>query len=306
MKIGTPPNIKHLMIRGLQSVCLKFKEGKLITQRYEDQCIFHYGYYLLQGPIKGKLSTHIAGFGLICLMKGSYSTFQNDIVNENECQLCYFPKNTPLVFQSKVNMRVFVFQFSLKEVKALKKYHPDFDKFIIAYEKKSQIIMLSKPYQIEVNIRLLIRKILDCDIENEYYRHLVINSYITQAYITIIGILRNIYLASIEENEDKALYLKLKAYISVNLNKDLSIQTLAYVFHTSGTKLRYLFMKYEGVSIGNFCRFKRFDKAKELLSTTTISIKEIANWIGYQSSNNFSSAFKKEFGINPSEFRNRN
>lgn len=303
LQIGTPPKVKHLLIRGLKSVCLKFKNGKLVIQKFQNQSILHHHYYLTQDIIKGKLLTKKPGLGLICLVKGGYTIFEKRQVYENQCQLCYFPENTPLFFKTKEDMRVLIFQFSLDEVKQLKQYHPNFSKYITAYQTKSRNLILSKPYQIDINIRLQIKEILKCNIDDKVLKRLILDSHTNRVFITIMRILRDMHFNALEENTDRSLYLEIKSYISLNLSSDLNIRNLAAIFYTNETRIRHVFRKYEGITLGNFCIEIRFEKAKQLLTTTTISIEEIANWIGYQSANNFSTAFKKKYKLTPSHYR---
>ena len=52
-----------------------------------------------------------------------------------------------------------------------------------------------------------------------------------------------------------------------------------------------------------FIRSIRLQKAKELLETTNMSVKEIAYDVGFSSPAYFSTSFLEEFNVNPSETR---
>lgn len=47
----------------------------------------------------------------------------------------------------------------------------------------------------------------------------------------------------------------------------------------------------------------RMDKAKELLTTTECSMKEICSMVGYADPNYFSRSFKKNVGVTPTEYK---
>jgi transcriptional regulator GlxA family with amidase domain len=47
----------------------------------------------------------------------------------------------------------------------------------------------------------------------------------------------------------------------------------------------------------------RFQKAQKLLSDTSLSIFDVALKTGYQSSESFTKAYEKRFGIPPSKYR---
>lgn len=61
------------------------------------------------------------------------------------------------------------------------------------------------------------------------------------------------------------------------------------------------FIKEYNESPGKWFRNKRLEKAKELLEIGTKTSSDIYLDFGYNNLSNFSSAFKKKFGINPSE-----
>ena len=46
------------------------------------------------------------------------------------------------------------------------------------------------------------------------------------------------------------------------------------------------------------------DKAKELLSSTNMSIHAISEYLGYRTASYFSEIFHSEMGVLPSEYRN--
>jgi YesN/AraC family two-component response regulator len=65
-----------------------------------------------------------------------------------------------------------------------------------------------------------------------------------------------------------------------------------------------LIKKETGKSAQEYIQQKTMEVAKDLLSTTSKSISEIAYHLGYQYPQYFSRAFKKVVGKTPNEFRN--
>ena len=68
---------------------------------------------------------------------------------------------------------------------------------------------------------------------------------------------------------------------------------------------RKLFKEFTGISPALYQQDLRLQRAKELLSTTDISIKEIAYRLNFESPDYFSSKFKIKTGSRPSEFRHK-
>jgi AraC-like DNA-binding protein len=48
---------------------------------------------------------------------------------------------------------------------------------------------------------------------------------------------------------------------------------------------------------------KRMSLAQTLLKTTTLSILQVGDLVGYPDSNNFSTAFKREYQLSPRQYR---
>lgn len=94
--------------------------------------------------------------------------------------------------------------------------------------------------------------------------------------------------------------------IRETLEGDLSIQQLAEELGVSYSNFRKLFKEYTGLSPALYQQDLKLQRAKELLSTTKISIKEIAYRLNFESPDYFSSKFRVKTGQKPSEFRASN
>lgn len=92
--------------------------------------------------------------------------------------------------------------------------------------------------------------------------------------------------------------------IRESLEVDLTIQQVAEDLGVSYSNFRKLFKEFTGISPALYQQDLRLQRAKELLATTTLSIKEIAYRLRFESPNYFSSKFKIKTGKKPSEFRN--
>ena len=94
--------------------------------------------------------------------------------------------------------------------------------------------------------------------------------------------------------------------IRESLESDLTIQELAEELGVSYSNFRKLFKQHTGLSPALYQQDLRLQRAKELLSTTKMSIKEIAYRLNFESPDYFSSKFKLKTGMKPSEFRDSN
>lgn len=93
--------------------------------------------------------------------------------------------------------------------------------------------------------------------------------------------------------------------IRESLESNLSIQEIADEMGMSYSNFRKLFKEYTGISPASYQQSMKLQRAKELLTTTSMSIKEIAYRLSFDSPDYFSAKFRIKTGRKPSDFRNR-
>lgn len=116
----------------------------------------------------------------------------------------------------------------------------------------------------------------------------------------ILSVIRNQEFAgkTIERNIRKACL-----YFRENLNSNVNIENLATELNVGYSYFRQMFRKYTGISPTQYHLSLRIQKAKDLLVSTDLSFKEIANDLGFESYFYFSRIFKDKTGNSPMEFR---
>lgn len=82
-----------------------------------------------------------------------------------------------------------------------------------------------------------------------------------------------------------------------------SVESMAEVAGMSRSAFAAHFERAFGETPMALLRTVRLRKAAELLATTTSPIAEVANAVGFLSRSNFSQAFQKQHGVDPSKFR---
>ena len=92
-------------------------------------------------------------------------------------------------------------------------------------------------------------------------------------------------------------------YIQFNLTEDLSLDALARQFSLNKNYLCTLFKKDTGKSLTTYVNTHRIEHALYLLSTTTLSIKDVACHSGINDLNYFYRLFQKHTGVSPKKFR---
>lgn len=91
--------------------------------------------------------------------------------------------------------------------------------------------------------------------------------------------------------------------IRESLESDLTIQQVAEEMGISYSNFRKLFKEFTGIAPAMYQQELRLQRAKEMLSTTDMSIKEIAYRLNFESPDYFSSKFRMKTGRKPSDFR---
>ncbi len=134
-------------------------------------------------------------------------------------------------------------------------------------------------------------------------------AYVQQTLAGVVNLLiglmysleRNIVLNTNHEHVDMVNKARLR--IRESLEADLTIQQIAAEMGVSYSNFRKLFKEYTGISPSLYQQDLRLQRAKELLTTTDLSIKQIAYQLRFDSPDYFSSKFKAKTGMKPSAFR---
>ena len=80
-----------------------------------------------------------------------------------------------------------------------------------------------------------------------------------------------------------------------------SLNCLAKHFGTSTNKLMTMFKKTFGKSLFEYISELKMDMAHSMLQEKGKMVVEVARITGYKNPNHFSTAFKKRFGVSPSQ-----
>lgn len=99
------------------------------------------------------------------------------------------------------------------------------------------------------------------------------------------------------------LIKQIVSYIGNHLSEELSVTILADLFHTNSSHLARKFKKETGYTISEYVNNQKIEAAKILLQRKELSVSQIAENLGYNSSSYFSTVFKKVTGTAPSGYK---
>ncbi len=94
------------------------------------------------------------------------------------------------------------------------------------------------------------------------------------------------------------------SFIRDNYHGKIALREMADTVNLSPWWLCHLFKLHLGTSPERFLTQVRLEKAKHLLETSFLSVKEIMNEVGMSNASDFSRRFRALYGVTPAKWRN--
>lgn len=159
-----------------------------------------------------------------------------------------------------------------------------------------------KSEQIQTLVDLCITDMIE---ENNLHQE-TMNSALT----LIIAKVANKFLAEdkiikqINPNKKEQLCYLMMDYINSHIFSIKKLEELGEYFNYSYPYLSSVFAKHCQQKLSDYYQFQRLEKAKELISIGQYSLTDISEKLNYSSIYSFSKAFKNQYGIPPSQWKN--
>lgn len=97
---------------------------------------------------------------------------------------------------------------------------------------------------------------------------------------------------------------KVRDYILQNLELPLpNLRVLAHEFCLNEYKLKYGFNQLYGISVFRYLTQERLKRARLYLLNTSLPVKIIVKMVGFKNVSHFSKAFRKRYGMKPTDLR---
>jgi transcriptional regulator GlxA family with amidase domain len=88
-----------------------------------------------------------------------------------------------------------------------------------------------------------------------------------------------------------------------NIHKKLTLAVMARTVQLSTSRLRHLFKAEVGLTPTQYLQQLRMERARVLLESTYLSVKEVGVRVGVGGDSHFVYDFKRAFGMTPSQYR---
>lgn len=120
-------------------------------------------------------------------------------------------------------------------------------------------------------------------------------------FLRAVGI-KNTSVEEEEDGEDIRVSLA-KQYVSDNIQSDITVRELAAYCCVCPKQLSRIFKSREGMTAAEYIRKERYLYIEELLTTSSLSLREISESMNFNNEYYFNSFFKKYSGMSPGNYR---
>ncbi|MEW6995484.1 GlxA family transcriptional regulator [Colwelliaceae bacterium MEBiC 14330] len=111
------------------------------------------------------------------------------------------------------------------------------------------------------------------------------------------------YLEGAVDRHADELIAEIQFWLGTNLASELSIAEIAQQFGMSQRSFTRRFKAATGIRATQYWQQLRIETAKDLLSSSNLSIQEVAAQVGYQDQGHFSRLFRQSLSLTPKDYR---
>src|SRR5690606_27424647 len=145
---------------------------------------------------------------------------------------------------------------------------------------------------------------INSDLFTGSLQQLYLETKAAELFLLQIQALKNnpVTITKLKARDIECLY-EAKLYIEKNYHTPCTIIDLAKIIGINQTKLKSGFKELFGTTVFGYVKDLQMEKARQLLLDEKLYVSEVADQIGYKHPQHFAAAFKRKFGILPSELK---
>lgn len=113
---------------------------------------------------------------------------------------------------------------------------------------------------------------------------------------------KHINMAPVKINKSNDLLAQITDYLSANVEERLEFKDILAQFNLSASVVKKIFRQQMGCGVMDYFTRLKVDKAKELIREENYTFTEISEKLGFNTSQYFTTVFKRVSGMTPSEY----
>lgn len=259
-----------------------------LTNRYEresttvDTCIF----------LNGAIDSDFSGVGRMSMRSG----MQNFIYKPEPTADHYIPSGDLKLLHFMIDRNYYINLLSDDEQWSAKLKETILRKDPICGLKES---MYMSPQMVKIT-----SDILNCQLSGSL-RSIIIEARVIEFLALQLDLLMREDLHCVPakmKSKDKEALHALRDYLHQNFTRDHSLRSLSREFGLNEFKLKKGFKTLFGTTVFEYLHDLKMDYAKQLLASSSVYVNEVSGMVGYKNPNHFSTAFKRKYGVNPTNF----
>jgi AraC-like DNA-binding protein/mannose-6-phosphate isomerase-like protein (cupin superfamily) len=135
----------------------------------------------------------------------------------------------------------------------------------------------------------------------------VIQGLVTKLLLDTARAVTNVHTPSVQRARfaSNAAVDLMTRYLQDNYDRPISIRDVVSQVHLSERHARRLFLEATGKSVKQYLILLRLEVAKQRLLSEKVSVSDIAFAVGFSDVRHFSTTFRQNVGVTPSEFREK-
>lgn len=187
------------------------------------------------------------------------------------------------------------------------KHKDEIENEISITDKKNDLLIWNAIYSKEIIKNGIATKYLH-PIYNKFYKEIsLLNSLdkLQKLELNMIDTYVNLLINDTEVTDSFVINRILK-HLHLNIESTISLKKLSNDLNLSQGYISDCFKKHMGITIMNYAKKIRIERAKVLLLTTNDSILDISIRLGFHDQSHFYKIFKSFTGVSPSQYRNEN
>ncbi len=115
---------------------------------------------------------------------------------------------------------------------------------------------------------------------------------------------KHINIAPVKIHKNNTLLAEITEYLTLNVEEKLEFKDILKEFNLSASVVKKIFREQMGCGVMDYFTRLKIDKAKELIREENFTFTEISEKLGFNTSQYFTTVFKRISGMTPTEYAN--